>query len=81
MTETGGQMLEPVRIQGLERSERRLADLQAEIEQLERQLLRFGGHTADCDSRSPSGALRENCDCGWSALRATLAGVTAAPRD
>lgn len=48
---------------------------------LERQLLRYGHHTLDCASRSPSGAVFGPCDCGWSEVRAILAGRTLDPSD
>jgi hypothetical protein len=59
----------------------RLAELLADCERLRRQLLRYGTHTSDCESRTPRGVVGGPCDCGWSELRAALAGVSEAPSD
>lgn len=46
-----------------------------------RQLLRYGSHTSDCASRSASGAIFGPCDCGWSDVRAAMAGESPDPSD
>ena len=46
-----------------------------------RQLLRYGAHTSDCASRSASGAIFGPCDCGWSEVRAAMAGNSPDPSD
>lgn len=64
-----------------ERNEARVLALEEEIEHLRRQLLRFGAHTSDCGSGSRTGHYFGPCDCGWSAVRASLAGDSSAPSD
>ena len=64
-----------------EREEVMIVALEEEIEHLRRQLLRFGTHTTDCGSRGRAGHFFGPCDCGWSALRASLAGDSTAPSD